>query len=329
MDKLTQYIETDADGFDRVGLNVESADGTVASAASVPVHQNAAQRLGEYARRFAELPKTAYCGDKYANFNKLMQPRGLCFIGGDPASGKTSFLLNVVANRITAQKPTIFLTFEMSAPEILQRLAAVATTTDAKAIHSLDGFATATALQYLTLIEPADTANECGAFEVERISADVANIRAQYGENADIMIIIDSLNMLDVESANDERRAVNTNIRLLSKFTKTNNVTTFCIAQSNRESNKDGGRKYFPQFADDGGRYDFTPLLYTFRESSLIEYIADCVFYVLKVEADADATTVSRAVVSVKHRFRAPNSFVMFDFDRPKFTFTEKNDNGF
>ena len=320
--KLDQYTEPVADGIDAT-TNQAATD---ADRARVKPHKNALERLADYAQRFKEMPTAAYCGADFTAFAKELQPRGLCFVGGDPGSGKTSFLLNIAAGRIAENKPTIILTLEMSAPEILQRLAAIVGNTPADTIHDLSAL-NVQYMERLILVEPTDCGGDGVAiFDADALAADVADLRAKCNDaNADVMLIVDSLNMLETATANDERRAVNINIRALSRFTKANNVTTMCIAQSNRETIKDGAKKYFSDFAAAANVYDFTPLLYSFRESSLIEYIADCVFYVLKENADqSDQPTVARQIVAVKHRYKTPNSYAAFDFDRPAFKFFAK-----
>lgn len=325
--KLDQYtVPIDGDTTAEP-QNQATPDGIDARAAIVP-HKNALERMADYAERFKNMPTAACCGENFTQFAKKMPPRGLCFVGGDPGSGKTSFLLNIAAGRIAAGKPTIMLTLEMSAPEILQRLAAIVQKKPANSVHSIDGFKKASFMAKLILIEPTDCdADGAAIFDADTLAADVADLRAKCGDqNADIMLIVDSLNMLETPSANDERRAVNINIRALSRFAKANNVTTMCIAQSNRETTKDNAKKYFADFADADapGEYNFTPLLSAFRESSLIEYIADCVFYVLKETADPrDQTEVERQIVTVKHRTQPPNSHVKLKFNRPTFTFKE------
>lgn len=328
--KLDQYTEP-IDGDTAAEPQNQATPDAIDARAAIVTHKNALERMADYAERFNNMPTAAYCGEDFTPFAKDMQPRGLCFVGGDPGSGKTSFLLNIAAGRIAAGKPTIMLTLEMSAPEILQRLAAIIQNTPAAAIHDLNGLPQY--IERLILIEPTDCdADGAAIFDADTLAADVADLRAKCNDlNADIMLIVDSLNMLETSSANDERRAVNINIRALSRFTKANNVTTMCIAQSNRETTKDNAKKYFADFADTrnpaANVYDFTPLLYSFRESSLIEYIADCVFYVLKENADQyDLPTVARQIVAVKHRYKTPNSHVKFDFDRPTFKFFA-NDN--
>ena len=320
--KLDQYTEPVADGIDAPTNQTATDD----DRARVKPHKNALERFTDYAQRFKDMPTQAYCGENFTAFAKELQPRGLCFVGGDPASGKTSFLLNIAAGRIAGNKPTIILTLEMSAPEILQRLAAIVGNKPANTIHDLSAL-NVQYMERLILIEPTDCdADGAAIFDADTLAADVVDLRAKCGnQNADIMLIVDSLNMLETSSANDERRAVNINIRALSRFTKANNVTTMCIAQSNRETIKDGAKKYFSDFAAAANVYDFTPLLYSFRESSLIEYIADCVFYVLKETADqSDESTVTRQIVAVKHRYQTPNSYAAFYFDRPAFKFIAK-----
>lgn len=323
--KLDQYTEPIDGDTTAEPQNQATPDGIDDRAAIVP-HKNALERMADYAERFKNMPTEAYCGANFTQFAKKMPPRGLCFVGGDPGSGKTSFLLNIAAGRIAENKPTIILTLEMSAPEILQRLAAIVGNEPANTIHDLSAL-NVQYMERLILIEPTDCdADGAAIFDADTLAADVADLRAKCGDqNADIMLIVDSLNMLETSSANDERRAVNINIRALSRFTKANNVTTMCIAQSNRETIKDGAKKYFSDFAAAANVYDFTPLLYSFRESSLIEYIADCVFYVLKETADqSDEPTVTRQIVAVKHRYQTPNSYAAFYFDRPAFKFIAK-----
>jgi replicative DNA helicase len=290
-------------------------------------HENAAARLTEYVNRFVCMPQTTATG--FPTVQEQIKINGLCFIGGDPGTGKTSLLLNIIDQRAKLQLPTLFLSFEMSAPEILQRLAAIETKHPAQTVTTAElKQLNNEVLKYITIIEPGDTLDELGRFDADIIAADVARLRQDHGKN-DILLVVDSLNMLETDNANEERRAVNVNIRKLSKFTKINNITTLCVAQSNRDTLKNNAKVYFKDFDENPGgnqpNYNFLPLLYSFRESSLIEYIADSVIYLLRDEADNnDTPTVTRELVNVKNRRRGTNTAVQFNFNRETFTFTER-----
>lgn len=330
MDAINKYTEQRNPGeADNVATpGTPTPQGTQPQA--VRLHENAAVRLDEYINRFVNMPQTTATG--FVGVQDKIKINGLCFIGGDPGTGKTSLLLNIIANRAALQLPTVFLSFEMSAAEIMQRLAAILQGKPAATIvkDDFEGFRKSTATQYITIIEPADTLDELGRFDADIIAADVARLREEHGRGVDVLLVVDSLNMLEVDQANEERRAVNVNIRKLSKFTKTQNITTLCVAQSNRDTLKSNAKVYFKDFNENGEdltappKYNFLPLLYSFRESSLIEYIADSVVYLLRDEADENgAPRVTRELVNVKNRRTGTNTAVQFDFNRETFRFSE------
>lgn len=325
MDTLSKYTQPRTPGeADNV-----ATPGTPTPQA-VPQHQNAAVRLDEYINRFVNMPQTTATG--FVGVQDKIKINGLCFIGGDPGTGKTSLLLNIIENRAAAKLPTIFLSFEMSAAEIMQRLAAILQGKPAQVVTNKDlQELPADKLRYITIIEPADTLDELGRFDADIIAADVARLREEHGRGVDVLLIVDSLNMLEVDQANEERRAVNVNIRKLSKFTKTQNITTLCVAQSNRDTLKSNAKVYLDEFDENREKpgekpnYNFLPLLYSFRESSLIEYIADSVVYLLRDKADENgAPRVTRELVNVKNRRTGTNTAVQFDFNRETFQFTER-----
>lgn len=319
MNTLEQYTKL------RDGENGDTIAATV-PASSIPTHENAAVRLLEYVERFGKMPNQATTG--FNSIDEQIKINGLCFIGGDPGTGKTSLLLNIIANRAAKNLPTIFLTFEMSAPEILQRFGAIDKATPSREICIEDiRQLNPNILQCLTMIEPGDTINEAGRFDVDKIAATVAKLRQVHG-GGDVLLIVDSLNLLESDTNTDDRGAVNANVRTLSKFTKANDITTICVAQSNRDALKKGAKVYLKDFDESTDaiepKYNFIELLYTFRESSLIEYVADSVIYLLRDEADGNGPTVTRELVNVKNRRHKINTVAKLSFNRETFKIDER-----
>lgn len=300
-------------------------------AAVVVPHQTARDRWNEYAERFAMLPQTTRTG--FPIVDTALKITGLATLGAGSGAGKTTFALNVLANRIAEKLPTIFITLEMSAPEILQRLASIIYTKynpqgtrimcngiEPQHIRQLnDPKIIPLDMDYLTFIEYGDTND--GDFDPDRVALDVAKYRQKYNNVADVLVIIDSLNLLNAEG-NDERRAVNQTIRKLSRFTKTYGVSILLIAQLTKQALTTGE---ITEIDPANPSADFSKLLYDFRESALIPYLSDsCFFLIGDRMTDTTSTRPDVWICSAKNRRAAINSKVCFTFDKETFLFTEK-----
>lgn len=297
-----------------------------------PAHKNVLQRAKEYAAGLENLPQIAHTG--FPNVDKISKIFGLAVLGAGSGAGKTSFALNVAYRRIftpnkeneenATPKPTIYISLEMTAAEIMQRFAAIVGNLTANKVtgQMIEYLQKNNALQYLTIIDNSDTEGGRGGFDEETIKQDIAAIRQQTTEK-DILIIIDSLNLIDSEGY-DERRAINQIIRKLSRFSKNNGVNILLIAQLTKEALTKGKIKEVNP-ADENA--DFEELLYDFRESALIPYLADSCFFLL-ADKNSDKTDKNNEtgvyLCTAKNRRAAINTKVRFTFDKQTFRFDEQ-----
>lgn len=323
-------IQTGADGEQRAPIqnNVSvqvSPDGKTDAPktdTTATTFESIAQKFPKYWERVKTLPPPACTG--FDETDKKLKIRGLSTLGAVSGGGKTSFALNIAYNRTREYKPTIYITLEVSAALIFERLLCIAsndfrikdqyTEQDGRNVQDLRGCN----WDCITLIEYEDTKGGLGAFDVDDMKKAVLELQKKYNTK-DVLIIIDSLNMLDMSKfGNDLNNAIKLQMRELSKFTQICNCNILQLAQMTKAAAKD------TQNGKDDG--DIVGKMYDFRDSGFIPYLSDCCFVILPDgnTPETDTATSCVKVCSAKNRKGAKRQEVAFVWDMEKYKFTEK-----
>jgi replicative DNA helicase len=201
--------------------------------------------------------------------------RGLNIIGARPAVGKTALVLNSLYHAATQGYPCALFSLEMSAPELVQRLAAHHSRipgADIRMPHRIspDGYQRIThSLSRLsTLPLYIDDSAVLGCAELR---ARVRRLRRKYGIR---MVAIDYLQLMkgDVGNSKYREQEIAQISRLLKTLAKDEDIAVLALSQLNRQA---AGHK---------------PRLSDLRESGAIEQDADIVALLYRPTKEEEAT---------------------------------------
>ena len=237
------------------------------------------ERFKEYAADMKAAPPTVETG--FESINKHLKFNGFTMLGGASGAGKTSLCLNIALNR--AKKygfKTVFYSLEMPVFTLVNRLICMDCGKDY--IQAADYWQPAEYMKNIYFVGGKDMlTGNLPKFDTGENGDLVKTIEQARGEKqgaGDVLIIIDSLHLLPADAA-DVRAATNENVIKIRTLTDTYHVNTLVIGQSKR------GEKSFEYIGDiydrKTGRHDTAQLRAQFRESALIEYAADALFYIL------------------------------------------------
>lgn len=285
------------------------------------------ERFDEYAADMKAAPPTVETGFK--SINKHLKFNGFTMLGGASGAGKTSLCLNIALNRAKMGLKTVFYSLEMPVFTLVNRL--VCMVCDVDYIHANDKWQTfkkeiAEKMEniYFVGIKDIVTGNlpKFDTGENSDLVKTIEQARGKEQDASDLLIIIDSLHLLPADAA-DVRAATNENVIKIRTLTDTYHVNTLVIGQSKR------GEKSFEYIGDiydrKTGRHDTAQLRAQFRESALIEYAADALFYIL----NAPGAEPIKWLCAVKNRIadtgiNSDQKIIGLEFDGAQYKFTEK-----
>jgi archaellum biogenesis ATPase FlaH len=187
-------------------------------------------------------------GDDFGGLNKLMDglQAGLYCLHGQPGTGKSAFALQVAAE---VDAPALYVSAEMSAKELIRRMAARITRTPRRKLMSgtLDPAEEMELLrrtmEVVGKIRIVDAASEPA--DVPFIVEQVREMREQ-DPDKHMFVIIDSLHSWVGGIAADEQdvteyEAIGDGIRALRSLSDKYNIPVLFLAERNRMSMKEGG----------------------------------------------------------------------------------------
>lgn len=281
------------------------------------------ERFKEYTADMKAAPPTVETG--FESINKHLKFNGFTMLGGASGAGKTSLCLNIALNR--AKKygfKTVFYSLEMPVFTLVNRLICMDCGKDY--IQAADYWQPAEYMKNIYFVGGKDMlTGNLPKFDTGENGDLVKTIEQARGEKqgaGDVLIIIDSLHLLPADAA-DVRAATNENVIKIRTLTDTYHVNTLVIGQSKR------GEKSFEYIGDiydrKTGRHDTAQLRAQFRESALIEYAADALFYIL----NAPGAEPIKWLCAVKNRIadtgiNSDQKIIGLEFDGAQYKFTEK-----
>jgi archaellum biogenesis ATPase FlaH len=187
-------------------------------------------------------------GDEFGGLNKLMDglQAGLYCLHGQPGTGKSAFALQVAAQ---VDAPALYVSAEMSAKELIRRMAARITRTPRRKLMSgmLDPAEEMELLrrtmEVVGKIRIVDAASEPA--DVPFIVEQVREMREQ-DPDKHMLVIIDSLHSWVGGITADEQdvkeyEAIGDGIRALRSLSDKYNIPVLFLAERNRMSMKEGG----------------------------------------------------------------------------------------
>lgn len=286
------------------------------------------ERFEEYENDMKATPQTITTGfdavDEDLKFN------GFTMLGGASGAGKTSLCLNIALNRARKGLKTVFYSLEMPVFTLVNRL--VCTDCDVDYIHAAEFWQPFKdkAKEYIKNIffvggKDMITGNlpKFDTGEHSELVKTIEQAKEQEQGAGDVLIIIDSLHLLPADAA-DVRAATNENVIKIRTLTDTYHVNTLVIGQSKR------GEKSFEYITDiwdkKARRHDTAQLRAQFRESALIEYAADALFYLLNA---APGEGSIKWLCAVKNRIadtgvNSDRKIKGLDFNGEHYQFVEK-----
>ncbi|AAC33767.1 putative replication protein RepB [Mycoplasma phage MAV1] len=235
------------------------------------------------------------------NLNGLISNQ-LYIFAGRPATGKTTFVLNLILKTIQSLKSNevlVFFSLEMSIKEVLNRILKI---NSVLKIENLD------LEERLLIVDDVEQNND-------KIHSLILDLNKTKKVKA---IFIDHLQLLDMsDSTNLIRYEKITRItRELKKLARKLNVNVFAISQLSREFEK---RQVNNELA--------IPVLSDLRESGSIEQDADVVLFLSNQKVDYRFRNMSKCLISIaKNRNgKLASSSCLLNLEKSLFYFTNFN----
>lgn len=195
----------------------------------------------------------------------------LVIVAARPGVGKSSFALNVAENvAITDKKPTLFITLEMSAIELADRLLSSMAKVNGHRMRN----GTVSNDDRARIVEAAARASQGKLHVLDDASASVrkiaAHARRMKRKSGLALVIVDYLQLIDpADKSLMREQQVATMTRHLKSLARELDVPIVCLAQLNRQAEQSR---------------DNRPRLSHLRESGAIEQDADVVIFVHREE---------------------------------------------
>lgn len=264
------------------------------------------ERYEDYREDMELTPPTVTTG--FDTLDKCVKFNGFTILGGAPRSGKTSLCLNIALNRAKKGLDTIFYSLEMPVYTLVNRIICNVCNTDyLHARECWDIFKQKpdiiTAMQHIYFVGGKDMITgeqqQFDTSEKSELVTTINKIKEQKQETTDLLIIIDSLHLLPSDTA-DLRAATNENVVKIRNLTDTYHLNSIVIGQSKRTD------KPLSSIVDiwdkNKGVHDTTQLMGQLRESSMIEFCVDCLYYILNDSRPPTIDTTTKWLCAIKNR---------------------------
>tara|TARA_R110002153_G_scaffold148406_2_gene299651 strand:- start:3209 stop:4495 length:1287 start_codon:yes stop_codon:yes gene_type:complete len=249
------------------------------------------------------------------NFTNGLQPTDLTIIGAASSMGKTSFALNVAYNAVRAKHPVAVFSYEMSAPQLLQRIISIESGVSLRELNQ-----GAIDKEQLKLINKAIGVIEDLPLKIDdckrtSLSYLTAKIR-KYAINDNVQVVfIDYLQLVSVQGKKNGTREQEVSMvaRTLKNLAKELNISVIALSQLNRGVSFRGNPK---------------PTMSDLRESGEIEQAADIVcllfrpeyYNIPSLEDGTDAAGLAQIIFAKGRNIGVGEINMSFDSSRTKFT---------
>jgi replicative DNA helicase len=213
----------------------------------------------------------------YDNLTGGFHNSELVILAARPSMGKTALALNMVEHialeQNGPQKPVLFVSLEMSALELCDRLLCSRAQVDSRQVRN--GLISTNDSQ--KLVQAASFLSKAKLFIDDSASRNMTEIAAtarRLKRREDLaLVVIDYLQLIDPDNARDQRQEQVARIaRRLKGLARELNIPVLCLAQLNRQAESIGGHR---------------PQLSHLRESGAIEQDADVVMFIHREEVYA------------------------------------------
>ncbi len=295
------------------GINVISAD-------SGRDDENIVSQLGEYYQTLTTRMATEgitgittgySCLD---NFTNGWQPTDLTIIGAASSMGKTSFALNVAYNAVRAKHPVAVFSYEMSAPQLLQRLISVESGVSLRELNqgAIDKEQLSLVNKTIGKIENLPLKiDDCKRTSLNYLTSKIR----KYAINDNVeVVLIDYLQLVSVQGKKNGTREQEVSMvaRTLKNLAKELNISIIALSQLNRGVSFRGNPK---------------PTMSDLRESGEIEQAADivCLLYrpeyynIPSLEDGTDSQGLAQIIFAKGRNIGVGEINMNFDASRTKF----------
>jgi replicative DNA helicase len=248
------------------------------------------------------------------NFTNGWQPTDLTIIGAASSMGKTSFALNVAYNAVRAKHPVAVFSYEMSAPQLLQRLISVESGISLRELNQ--GAINKEQLQLVnqtigTIEKLPLKIDDCKRTSLNYLTSKIR----KYAINDNVeVVLIDYLQLVSVEGKKNGTREQEVSLvaRTLKNLAKEMNISIIALSQLNRGVSFRGNPK---------------PTMSDLRESGEIEQAADivCLLYrpeyynIPTLEDGTDSNGLAQIIFAKGRNIGVGEINMNFDASRTKF----------
>ncbi len=220
-----------------------------------------------------------------------LQPSDFVIIAGRPSMGKTAFVLNIAQHvGVATHGKVLFLSLEMSAPQLVQRMLCSEAKVDSQAVRT--GRLTAADWHRLTaaagrLSEAAIFIDDSPGLTVLEARAKARRMKAEHGLD---LVVIDYLQLMRGRAAMESRQQEISEIsRSLKALAKELNVPVVALSQLSRAVESRATRDFRPQLSD-------------LRESGALEQDADLILFlyrpsVYKEDLPPDEANITEVII--------------------------------
>lgn len=248
------------------------------------------------------------------NFTNGWQPTDLTIIGAASSMGKTSFALNVAYNGVQAGHPVAIFSYEMSAPQLLQRLISIDSGVSLRELNqgAIDKEQLQLVNNSIARIENLPlNIDDCKRTSLNYL---VSKIRKYAINNNAKVVLIDYLQLVSVEGKKNGTREQEVSMvaRTLKNIAKELNISIIALSQLNRGVSFRGNPK---------------PTMSDLRESGEIEQAADivCLLYrpeyynIPSLEDGTDSQGLAQVIFAKGRNIGVGEINMNFDASRTKF----------
>lgn len=222
-----------------------------------------------------------------------LRPGAFYVIGARPASGKTTVGLNLAAHYAGLGQSVGFVSLEMTADELLQRLYAAEATVHLSGL--LDGKLSASAWEAVGAVQEKITSMPLSVYDSAGSLAQVLSYARTLHRRGDLgLLVVDYLQLMKGDGRAESRQVeVSEFSRSLKLLAKELRIPVIALSQLNRES---------------AGRKSGEPKISDLRESGSLEQDADVV---LLLHRDQDRSPLKLKVIVAKNRHGRQGDFTL------------------
>lgn len=249
------------------------------------------------------------------NFTNGWQMTDLTIIGAASSMGKTSFALNVAYNAVRAGHPCAIFSYEMSAPQLLQRLISVESEVSLRELNqgAIDQEQMKLVNNAIAVIEKLPlTIDDCKRTSLNYLTS---KIRKYAINNSVEVVFIDYLQLVSVQGKKNGTREQEVSLvaRTLKNLAKELNISIIALSQLNRGVSFRGNPK---------------PTMSDLRESGEIEQAADIVcllfrpeyYNIHSLEDGTDASGLAQIIFAKGRNIGVGEINMNFDSSKTKFS---------